>query len=282
MDRISALGVCDDKASKVLGIAADRESGTFDMETLKNISRWDLWNPWATIYEINSTHPLIAKRLKKLSELSVEMNQTPVILFDDNKPESYADDFVKEVAIMFMPWIILIGGILINVFALGNEFESKSTILVLIIAAFASLLKTLYRYPNKVFGEKKVSDALQEVKVSGIRPVPCTIKGKLMGKGNPGYMFSEDFVLEDETGIIFMDYAQPLNIWNSLFGLLKAGKYIDKEAEVVGWYRRAPIPYIEIKEMYIEGEKVKCYSYITQIVFSIILIGALVVWFGMI
>ena len=79
-------------------------------------------------------------------------------------------------------------------------------------------------------------------------------------------------IIEDETGIIFLDYAQPLNIWNGLFGLLKAGKYIDKEVEVRGWYRRAPIPYIEIKEMNVEGKNVKCYSYITQIVLSVILI----------
>lgn len=163
--------------------------------------------------------------------------------------------------------------------ALGNEFMSKSTILVFILATVASLLKTLYRYPTKIFNDKKVSDILEEVKVSAINPVPCNIKGKLIGKGNPGYMFSEDFVLEDETGIIFLDYAQPLNIWNGLFGLLKTNKYIDKEVEVKGWYRRAPIPYIEIKEMYVEGKNVKCYSYITQIVFSIILIGALGFWY---
>lgn len=276
---ISALGISDDKAAKVLEVAADRKSGVFNIQTLKNITKWDLWNPWATIYEINSTHPLIAKRLKKLSEQAVEMNIRPIISFNETKPESYMDDFIKEVCIMFMPWIILIGGVLVNIFALGNEFFSKSTIIVLALASFASLLKTLYRYPTKLFDNKKVSDMLEEVKVSSISPVPCSINGKLIGKGNPGYMFSEDFVLEDDTGIIYLDYAQPLNIWNGLFGLLKANKYIDKEVEVKGWYRRAPIPYIEIKEMIVEGKTVKCYSYITQIVFSIVLIIGLCVWF---
>jgi heat shock protein HtpX len=60
-----------------------------------------------------------------------------------------------------------------------------------------------------------------------------------------------------------------------MFGLLKANKYIDKEAEVIGWYRRAPVPYIEIKEMYVEGRKVKCYSYIAQIISAILLLGIL-------
>ena len=35
-------------------------------ENLKSAMQWDLWNPWATFYELNSTHPLIAHRLQYL------------------------------------------------------------------------------------------------------------------------------------------------------------------------------------------------------------------------
>ena len=86
VDSISALGISDDKAAKVLSMSADRGKGTFDIQKLKNIAKWDLYNPWATIYEINSTHPLIAKRLKKLSEQSVEMGKTPIIAFNITIP----------------------------------------------------------------------------------------------------------------------------------------------------------------------------------------------------
>ena len=207
------------------------------------------------------------------------MGKTPIISFDEVAVEKTQNSFIKELGLVFMPWIILGGGSAINMLALENEFASKSTILIFILAVVASLIKTLYRYPTSIFDNKNVEDILQEVNVSSITPVPCTLRGKLIGKGNPGYMFSEDFVLEDETGIIFMDYAQPLNIWNALFGLLKADKYVDKEVEVRGWYRRAPIPYFEIKEMDVDGQKVKCYSYITQIAFSIALIVVLGIWF---
>jgi len=101
------------------------------------------------------------------------------------------------------------------------------------------------------------------------------LKGKLIGKGDPGSIFSEDFVLEDETGIIYLDYAQPLNIWSFLFGLLKSKKYIDKEVEVKGWYRRAPITYIEIKEMNVEGKPIHCHRYGFQLGFASALIAAL-------
>ena len=55
----------------------------------------------------------------------------------------------------------------------------------------------------------------------------------------PGYILSEDFVMRDETGIIFLDYRQPLAIWEMLFGLLKAGDFAGEPVVVEGWYRRA-------------------------------------------
>ena len=45
----------------------------------------------------------------------------------------------------------------------------------------------------------------------------------------PGYIFSEDFVLKDDAGIVFLDYRQPLAIWEWLFGLLRAGSYTGKQ-----------------------------------------------------
>ena len=87
-----------------------------------------------------------------------------------------------------------------------------------------------------------------------MRPVPCTLRGTVIGRGVPGYILSEDFVMQDDTGIIFLDYRQPLGIWEVLFGLLSAKRYQGREVTVEGWYRRAPVPYVEIKRL-TDGEK---------------------------
>ena len=65
--------------------------------------QWDLWNPWATFYELNSTHPLIAHRLQYLSDQGAAMGQEPYIVFDRRKPESYWDDFAVDVLVMLLP-----------------------------------------------------------------------------------------------------------------------------------------------------------------------------------
>ena len=60
-----------------------------DPEQIKGAMQWDLWNPWATYYEINSTHPLAAKRMLALSDQAAALGQTPAVVFDRAKPESY-------------------------------------------------------------------------------------------------------------------------------------------------------------------------------------------------
>jgi len=78
--------------------------------------------------------------------------------------------------------------------------------------------------------------------------------------------------MQDETGIIFLDYRQPIPLWDFFFGLLRRAKYNNQAAEVVGWYRRTPVPYIELRSIKVaeEGEK-KCYTYIAKYAFAVIL-----------
>ncbi len=135
-------------------------------------------------------------------------------------------------------------------------------------------MQIFFSYPGFDFSPMNVHSLLKKIKVSAVRPVPCTIRGKIIGRGVPGLIFSEDFVMQDETGIIFLDYRQPLGIFNFLFGLLRAAKYINQEAEITGWYRRTPIPYIEVKKLKVGGKESICFVYNVKLVTSILLIAA--------
>ena len=128
--------------------------------------------------------------------------------------------------------------------------------------------------PNKNYSERVISDLIGEVKVSGITSIPCIVKGKLMGKGNPGYIFSEDYTLQDDTGIIMLNYNQPLGVMNLFHAIFRNSQNLEKEAIVKGWYRRSPVPYIEILNMEVEGKKYKVHSYMFKKVFYIILLIA--------
>ena len=98
---------------------------------------------------------------------------------------------------------------------------------------------------------------LGEVKVSDITAIPCEVTGKIIGRGDPGCMFSEDFVINDSTGIVFVDHKSIFGITDLFVALTRTGNYIDKNVRVKGWYRRSPVPYIEILEYEVEGQKKK-------------------------
>ena len=128
------------------------------------------------------------------------------------------------------------------------------------------------------YKDATVESLLGEIKVSHITSIPCIVKGKIIGKGNPGCIFNEDFIVKDETGIIFLDYNQPLTIVNKIFALFKSEQYFDKEVTVKGWYRRSPVPYIEIYKYTVDGKEKTIYTYglSTAIyVISALVIGAL-------
>jgi heat shock protein HtpX len=114
------------------------------------------------------------------------------------------------------------------------------------LMGLGSFLKARFRYRRGLFPHLTTAALLGHVKVSDVRPIPATVTGTIIGKGVPGLIWSEDFVLRDSTGILFLDYRQPLAIWSWLFGLLRAGRYQGKEVRVRGWFRRAPVPYLEL------------------------------------
>jgi len=273
LESVKAMGIFDPGSARALAVASHNPrsmGGEVEKSTLKGAMRWDLWNPWAMYYELHSTHPLIAKRLKALSAQSQTMGQEPYIVFNEKKPESYWDEFLIDYSIRALPTIVLLCAI-----AAGTATKSLGIIpFALILYGIASLIKVLFSYTTALFPEMNIASLLKKVKVSAVRPVACTLKGTFIGRGVPGLIWSEDFVLQDESGIIFIDYRQPLGLWNLLFGLTRAKHYIGKEVTVEGWYRRAPIPYIELKQMRSSSDMKPhaCHTYTAKKFFAILLI----------
>jgi Zn-dependent protease with chaperone function/Zn-finger nucleic acid-binding protein len=274
LDAIGAMGIFDRK-SAVAMVATMAGGGTrtvaLSKESIKSAMQWDLWNPWATFYELNSTHPLIAHRLQYLGDQAAVMGQEPFVLFDRRKPESYWDDFAVDLLVMLLPWLLCLMGVGLaiglgvwNIGAAAALAGSKTLWLMiglpLLGLGIGSLIKTRRMYASDYFAPLNVSGLLHKVKVSGVRPLPARVKGTIIGRGVPGLIWSEDFVLQDDSGILFLDYRQPLGLWNWLFGLLKGGQFAGKSVEAVGWFRRSPTPYLELKSFTVDGVTRNCYT----------------------
>ena len=276
---ISALGLFDSKASKSLVVMTNNDIE--DNSKIKNAMKWEMWNPWAKWFELNSTHPLISKRLLAISERSKEYKQKPYVTFDLQKEESYVDDFLTEIVIYMLPFMVLVIGVIASLCAIEYAFTIMS---VAILAAVLLSFLAFFRAHKKGYKERTIEDLLAEVKVSGITSIPCIVKGKIIGRGDPGYIFNEDFMIKDKTGIIYVDYNSPSFILNKIMGFFRNKKNMDKEAVVTGWYRRSPVPYIEILNYEVDGKKHKTGIYTFGIIIRILLIilAAAAVFFSLV
>lgn len=279
LEAVGALGIFDANVARAMaftayGLTSQASSPEGDREATVSAMQWDMWNPWAKWHQLNSTHPLVANRLQYLGEQSASMGVAPFVIFDRERPESYWDEFFVDLAVCSFPALAVVGSVAGGL--LTGDYRLWAGI-GLFSLGYSYLITTAFRYRGKVFPPMKVSGLLRKIKVSSVRPVSATLKGRIIGKGVPGLIWSEDFVMRDETGIMLLDYRQPLAIWEWVFGLLRAGQYAGKDVEVTGWYRRSPVPYMELKSITCEGETRRCYVLHWRVVSALVMMAVGVV-----
>lgn len=101
-----------------------------------------------------------------------------------------------------------------------------------------------------------------EVEVSAVRTVPGCLRGRIVGRGVPGLFYSSDLVLHDGTGYMLLEYSQLSGLWELVFGALWAERLIGRTGTAYGWYRRDPMPRLELRELRLDdGHEVASYSY---------------------
>jgi hypothetical protein len=80
-------------------------------------------------------------------------------------------------------------------------------------------------------------------------------------------------VVEDSSGIVALDYRQPIPFADALFGFSRAAGFVGQDVVVRGWYRRTPEPVIELRELRAsDGRRVRPFLWLARFVCA----GALV------
>lgn len=247
------FGVFDPTSAKALAVAASR-GGAISRENILGAMQWDLWNPWADVYEFNSTHPLPAKRIDHLGRQAAALGQEPFILFDLEKPESFFDEFLVDLFYGALPWTGAVLGLAGGAVAAYGPWWAWG----LAGLSLGAAGRLRFAYPSGGWPEASAAALLKQVKVSAIRPIPTNLKGTVIGRGSPGFVLCEDIVLQDATGFVVLDYEQPLRLFDYFFALTQVKALIGQEVEVEGWYRRAPVPYIQVRRLRWPGGESIC------------------------
>ena len=217
---------------------------------------WDLWNPWAFFYELGMTHPLTAKRILTLGKIAEDHGQMPYVTFDLVKPESYWDDFLRDVFMRHMWWLVTIPlcfGLLwfglvpiITVILLG----------IFLMGLLGFVYLRFYRYPSG-FKDATVEELLRDPKAGPVRGFPVRLRGHIIGRGQPGLFYSEDFKMDDGSGLLLIDYRSLFRIVDFFAGIFTTQQYVGSEVTVEGWYRRPVVPMLELRKMTAADGKTK-------------------------
>jgi hypothetical protein len=263
---VAALGICNIASAPGFALTTTDSDGRFSASAMARAMRWDFQNPWAKWYDLASTHPLTGLRIRAMNAAARKLNIPPTYdLSEAERPSGrpYKGFFPAEFLIYVLPYF---AGALGYLAPRGGFDGAAGHARIAMAAGFAGLgwlIKIAVVYPRAAGPEKTVEDLVGgEIGASAVCPVPCSVEGRLIGRGVPGLLWSNNLVVRDETGFIMVQYRQPLRIFEFLFGWLKADHYIGRPVRVHGWYRRAPSPYIEMSRMEtLDGgrETVRCY-----------------------
>lgn len=302
---LRGLGIFDPSTAKGLGIISVGTTQTLSMEAIQKAAAWDLYNPWAKLYQIKSTHPLPAKRIMRLNMLCDIYGIQPEIDFSDAKRlkeeqagKSMWDEFLWDIFIKTLPtlvfiallgltivWIFDLAFVGFNVPFLAPVYANMWLVWAIgfYLIGFMSILKTGYMYKGG-FEDKTVLDLVTNVKVSPVRTVPAFIEGKIVGKGIPGYYFSEDMYFQDDTGLMYVDYRFGIGLVDLIFSLRTVNRLIGQNVRIKGWYRRSPNPYIQVDTIWSEsGRRFRNYSkafrYVWVVLAFILGIVCIYFWF---
>ncbi|HTQ06171.1 MAG TPA: M48 family metalloprotease [Polyangiaceae bacterium] len=285
-----ALGISDPKAGRAAGVAfqitgtsaamaqaqAQQAYGAYGaagmpmavpsvldgVRRIEKVLLFDLYNPWAAVLELGSTHPLTGKRIRALSEQSIAAGRAPLMSLDRVDAQGHALDmtrmysaFFMELAINFMPYIL---GAMATMVVTGMALLGASNLAVpalgLVVAAigFGMLIKGFYRFGP--LGEPAPASTLELMSdpyASPLRGRPVRLGGTIVGRADAGNRIGEDFVLEDQGGGLM-----PIN-YESVFGFLgnwyfasrKLNNLLRQPVEVVGWFRRGITHQVDLDRM---------------------------------
>ena len=236
-------------SARALAVQAAAADGTVTPAAVKDAMSWDLWNPWAFFYELAMTHPLPAKRIVALGKRSREIGQEPYVEFDLVRPRSYWPLFLRDVGARWS-WLVAVPVALVAWLVFDAGVFQAMGLLLAVDALTALVYLVRYRYDGR-WRSATVRELVRDPSAGPVKGIPVRLEGKVVGRGVPGLWFDEDLKLDDGTGLLLIDSRTIMPFVDLLQGLFKTKDFVGKDVKVRGWFRRGPVPMLELRR--IEG-----------------------------
>ena len=161
------LGIVDVKNAKHIGVVSYITHENPDR--ISDVMVFDRVNPWATIIELNSTHPLTGNRLDHLSDISREKKQT--FPYDiDKAVERMKPDYGRLYGRFFTDLFVYL------VFPARRISPFLPPILPSPLSDSGLFAKIFYKYPSGTPKESTVLDEMCDPYLSPVRGKAVSLK----------------------------------------------------------------------------------------------------------
>lgn len=230
---------------------------------IEKVMLFDLYNPWATVSEIGSTHPLTGKRIRALGEQASAMGQRPMLKLDAVDAFGQAIDkgrmygtFALEVGIYYAPPIFAGVGILLAIGSAIAGHAGASAGLILSGIGLGLTGRAFYRYgPLGDAPPVTVLELMSDPYASPLKGRPVRLEGTVIGRATAGGKLTEDVVLEDrEGGLMALNYESPFGpLGNWWFATRRVKALLEQRVEAVGWFRRGVSQQVDLDKLHVEG-----------------------------
>lgn len=277
LESTRALGIFDHKSARCVGLATEQ---ALDLPKVSRVFLFDLFNPWAALSEFNSTHPLTGKRIRALANSARTLGQTPAFDFARISAASKKFDagrmrrqFAREAVLYFAPWLGAALGL-----ALALPMHRYFLALAVGGLGLGVLVKGYYSFASTARAvSRDFLDLMTDPYASPMKGKPVRLKGRLIGKANAGSKIGEDFMLQDRTGVVYLNYESPFGpIGNLFFGSRKGNELVGQDVEAVGWFRRGMMPQFDLLEMTTaSGERIKSWTFAWALLPGFLLLGVM-------
>ncbi|HAC66014.1 MAG TPA: peptidase M48 [Cyanothece sp. UBA12306] len=266
MEGTRTLGIYDSKGALSTGTVYRIKSSS---QPLGRVFVWDLFNPWAKLVELNSTHPLTGKRIRALSTyaeqvgLETDFNMAEVVREGKRlNQQKLWHNFWFELVIGNLHFLAAFLGFLLGIF-LTIVTQQKTALITFVFLGFGVglIIKTLLLYPDfKRSPESNILSLMCDPYASPVRGQPIKLEGELIGRGDAGYSFGSDLKLQDNTGMIFARYVSRFGgLGNFFFGATQVQNLLGSSVTTVGWFRRGVAPWLDLIEVSTEQKTINSY-----------------------
>lgn len=277
------LGIMSVAQSKEKGLIFHNARERDEMDPLLQALLFDLVSPWAHLLELNSTHPLTGKRIRRLSEgtAASRFDFTDIRdRFPIDRRRLYRE-FARDLLVLALPFLFAVGFPVAYLGAAVFEIVTFSLFAFvggwLVAVGIALSVGAFYRYSAGEPEETTVLDLLTDVYASPVDGVRAKLDGELIGRGTAGYRFSEDLMFRDETGLMYLKYDSwlPL-IGDFLFSVREVPELIGESVTVEGWYFRSTSPWMGLRRLDTDERTIKGFIHLGSFVgagFAVLLGG---------